>query len=190
MSGAKRFDWPSVHARLERAQLAIEFPARSKEQLEELYRERAARLARPVVAEAGGVQESILIFRLGSERYAIPVLSIAQIAKRPPVAPAPGMPAEIAGLVQIRGEIRVAWNLARVLGLPENEMSESGAVLLIKTSGGEAGLLVDEVEDVRSVNENQRRPAPERSPLAAWMTEDLVMVLNTEVLLPQAAEEN
>ena len=190
MSGPKGFDWSAVHQRLERALLAIESTARSKEQLDALYRQRAVRLAMPGVDQSEDTPEEILVFRLASERYAIAVERIVQVARRPPLAPAPGAPAEIAGLVQVRGEIRVAWNLARILGLRDRESTETGSVLLIKTSHGEAGLLVDELEDVRSVAESQRRPAPDSSPQAAWMTDDLVIVLNTEVLLPQAAEEN
>lgn len=190
MKRAKGFDWQSARERLERARLLIESDARSPEQLEALYRERAALLAQPLVTKSSDAGETIMVFRLGSERYAIPLTRITEVVARPRIAPAPGTLPVIAGLIQIRGEIRVTWDLRRLLGVSESESDESATVLLLRTPAGETGLLIDAVEDIRTVGQDGRRPAPERAPHAAWTTEDLVIVLDTETLLPGAAEEN
>jgi purine-binding chemotaxis protein CheW len=189
MNRASGFDWQSARERLQRARLAIESEARSPEQLEALYAQRAAVLAQPP-AQTSDAGEAIMVFHLGAERYAIPLTRIAEVVARPRIAPAPGTLPVIAGLIQIRGEIRVTWNLRRLLGLSESDSGEGATVLLLRTTTGEAGLLVDDVEDIRTVVQSRRRPAPDGAPHAAWSTEDLVIVLDTETLLPRAAEEN
>lgn len=193
MSATEGIDWRAARERLERIRRAIESGARSDEQLDALYRARAALLSKPAGADAIAPGESIMIFRLGTARYGIPLADVAEVAARPRMAPAPGAPPEIAGLMQIRGEIRVVWNTARALHLPKADVGETASVLLLRTGAGEAGILVDEVEDIRHVQEDERRPAPEKSPHAAWMTGDLVIVLNAGALIPGSrdrTEEN
>jgi len=190
MSKAKEFDWTAAKQRLERARAAIESDSRSEEEVEALYRERAAMLARPIVLEKIDTGEAIMIFLLGAERYAVPLEKVAEVVARPQIAAAPGTSDEISGLVQIRGEIRVAWDIRRVLGLMAGENREGEIMLLLRTGVGEAGILVDEVEDIRAVTDNQRGSPPEGARHAAWMTDDLVIVLDTEALLPKATEEN
>ena len=58
--------------------------------------------------------------------------------------------------------------------------------MLLRMVSGEVGVLVDEVEDIRNVHETERRPPPENSVEGTWMTHDLIVVLNTERLLPEA----
>ncbi len=185
MTANQGIDWRAARERLESARRAIESGARSDEQLDALYRARAALLAKPPGADTAARGESIMIFRLGTARYAAALADVVEVAARPRIAPAPGAPAEIAGLMQIRGEIRVVWNTARTLHLAQTDIGETASVLLLRTPAGEVGILVDDVEDIRNVNEDERRPAPEKSPHAAWMTDDLVIVLNAGSLFPE-----
>ncbi len=190
MSGAKRLDFQGARERLERALLAIESETRPPEELEAIYRQRAALLSAPLEAGAGEASEAIVVFRLGSGRYAVPLASVSEVTARPRVAPVPGSLEEMEGLIQVRGEIRVVWNLRRLLGLePAPEGGEDRTALLLRTGKGEAGVLVDEVEDIRSVRATERLPAPEDSAAGAWMTSDLVLVLNAEGLLPEYKTE-
>lgn len=201
-AAAEGFDWQAARAQLERARSAIEASGRSDEQIEKLYRRRAELLAQPAAgtSAAGDAVETIMVFRLGAERYAAPLAAVAEVIARPRIAAAPGAPAEIAGLIQVRGEIRVVWDLRQLLGLPSPGLPGDGppgenndgpgVVLLLRTAAGEAGALADEVEDIRVVQEDEKRPALEKAAHAAWMTADLVTVLDTESLLPGETEEN
>ncbi len=189
MSAGKGFDWEAAKARLERARLAIESEGHNSEQVEALHRGRAEALAR---RDAGSAEtgERILIFRLGQERYAFPLAKVAEVVMKPRIAPAPAAPPEVAGLIQVRGEIRPVWDPAPLLGLTQTDSSESRDVLLLRLAGGEAGCLVSEVEDILAVKEDERRPAPDKAPHAAWMTSDRVVVLDPATLFPGRTERN
>jgi len=185
MSDSKRLDFQGARERMLRALTVIESDIRPREEIEAAYRQRAEWLARPLELDAGDAPEDIVIFRLGESRYAVPLRSVAEVTARPLVAPAPGAPESIAGLIQVRGEIRVLWNLRKLLGLaPRGEPGENRTALLLRTGKGEAGVLVDEVEDIRTVNAPDRRPPPDDSSAGAWMTEDLIIVLDTDGLWP------
>ncbi len=189
MTAREGFDWEAAKARLERARLAIDSAGHDREQMEALYRRRARVLAQP---EAGTVEEGekIIIFRLGSSRYAFPLAIVSEVIVKPRIAPAPGSPAEVAGLIQVRGEIRAVWNLGRTLGLAGANAGEAENVLLVRATGGEAGCLVGEVEDILAIKDDDRRPPPDKAAHAAWMTEGLVVVLDAEAMFPGRTERN
>jgi purine-binding chemotaxis protein CheW len=170
---------------MERALASIESVVASPEELESVYRRRAEWLARPIESSDDETAGQIVIFRLEGARYAVPLNSVVEVIARPLITPAPGAPPEVAGLIQVRGEVRVVWNLQRILGLPPSQQNDGNpAALLLRPSRGGAGVLVDEVEDIRRVPDNQRCPAPEDSRMSAWMTGDLVTVLNVDALFP------
>jgi purine-binding chemotaxis protein CheW len=181
MSGSKGLDWQLARERLERAQLAIETNFRTEVEFQEILRQRAAALAFEI-QESEEAGETILVFRLTSGQYAVPLRSVVEVTARPAVAPAPGTPPSISGLMQVRGEIRVVWNLNLILGLPPRMEQEGAVALLLRTGNAEAAVLVDEVDDIRTVKEAGKLSAPEGALHAAWMTDDLIIVLDTERL--------
>jgi chemotaxis signal transduction protein len=185
MNARTRLDFKGARERMERALRDIESDIHSPEEAEKIYLRRAALLAQPIelVGSEGG--ESIVIFLLGKERYAVLLASVSEIIAPPPVAPAPGAPGDIDGLIQVRGDIRVVWNPRKLLGLAQqSEPGNTSTALLLRIPGGEAAVLVDEVEDIRTVRLTERRPAPADAVQGAWMTHDLIIVLNPAVLWP------
>jgi purine-binding chemotaxis protein CheW len=174
-------DFTGPKARVERALREMESNHQSPEAIQKVYLQRADLLAQPPERNEPG--ENILVFLLGTEKYAVPLAGVSEVIARPPVAPAPGAPSEIDGLIQVRGEIRVVWNLGKLLGLAsESEAVKPSIALLLRAQGGEAAVLVDQVEDIRNVRPQERRPAPVGSVQSAWMTDDLVIVLDPVAL--------
>jgi purine-binding chemotaxis protein CheW len=185
MSGSNRLDFEQARKRMERALASIESTAASPAELESVYRQRAEWLARPLDSGEDETAGQIVIFRLDNARYALPLNSVVEVIARPRITPTPGAPPEVAGLIQVRGEVRVVWNLQRILGLPSShESGANPAALLLRLAGGEPGVLVDEVEDIRAVPDKQRCPEPQDSVMSAWMTADLVTVLSVDALFP------
>ncbi len=153
-----------------------------------LLAHRAKRLAAPAQgveqpADSPGRHESVMIFRLGADRFALPLAGLLQVLPRTKLATVPGSPPEVAGLIQIRGEVRPVYHVRLLLELTPGPVDSHGAVLLLRHEGGEFGILVDAVEEVRAVPENMRRPGTPARGHAGWMTEDLVPVLSVGLLL-------
>jgi len=182
----KPLDWEAARDRLEHLR---EWTGRAGTpeagQVAQAYRRRAALLAEPLrpASEVPGA-EAIVIFRAGGERFAVPLSEVAEIIPNPACTPVPGAPPELAGVIQVRGEIRPVCELSRVLGLAGEPQRRSRTVLLLRKGAREFGLRIDAVDDIRMPAAGERRPAPEPlSRHARWMTGDLVPVLDTDVLL-------
>jgi purine-binding chemotaxis protein CheW len=60
----------------------------------------------------------ILHFPLGARRVGLSISEVREISEIPPPTPVPGAPAEIAGIVEIRGRIVTLMDIARIQGVP------------------------------------------------------------------------
>jgi chemotaxis signal transduction protein len=103
----------------------------------------------------------------------------------------------VAGLIQIRGEVRPVLNAGKILGVPQLGLPQLGVpendggtkiILLLRRGSREIGIQVDEVEDIRTVSEDERKPPFHGAVHARWMTDDLVTVLDTNSLLEEHTE--
>jgi purine-binding chemotaxis protein CheW len=187
---AGAFDWTAARARVERFQEALERgEGRSPAERERILRERAERLACPQELPGSALAgDGIVVFRIGAERYGLPLSRMVEIISRPLCAAVPGAPDRLAGVIQVRGEIRPVLDLAQALRVQRNEPPERHSVLLVRGSGREFGVRVDEVEDIRVLTENERGPAPAGAGRVMWMTPDGTGVLNADMLLDEVAQ--
>jgi chemotaxis signal transduction protein len=179
----KPLDWAAALARLAWMQDSLDRAENpSPEALERTYNERAKRLAK-ANDSADSLQETemLLVFRLGEEKYAFPVSEITEILRQSKLAPVPGAPPFVAGVIQVRSEIRTVCNLQHRLGIAQTTSDAGGDVILLRGGRSPFGVRVDGVEEIRRVMKDDRRLAGHSSHVA-WMTDDLVRVLNTETL--------
>jgi purine-binding chemotaxis protein CheW len=183
----RSFDWEQVRRKMEQSQMQADFALRDRESMETVFRERAARLAQRVRLDTSATFEA-LVFTLGAERYAIELSGLAEVLPLIGCIAVPGAPRELAGVVNLRGEIRPVLDLARVLALPEAEGRAPGWLLLLRGNGQTVGLRVDQVEKIRSfrsdevVNPDQNAVRPADGYLKA-ISKDTIMLLNTDKLL-------
>lgn len=176
-------DWKVALARLEQARKGFEQAGSPAANRERIFRRRAELLARPLPAEGiPAEREAILIFHAGDGRYGVPLSRVSEVIHGAALAPVPGAAPRIAGVIQVRGEIRLVLDLARLLGV-ESQEAASAAVVLLSYRGREVGVRTGPVDDIRTAAEAGRRAAPHGSPHAAWMTGDLVTVLDVDSLL-------
>jgi purine-binding chemotaxis protein CheW len=109
----------------------------------------------------------------GTETFGLPVESVQTIFRIEGVTPVPLGPAEVEGLVNLRGRIVTAVSLKRRLsGTPLNP--PRGALAIgIEHNGENFALIVDEVGDVITCEETARigRP-PHIEPTRARLTRD------------------
>jgi purine-binding chemotaxis protein CheW len=186
---SKAFDWEKVRAQLALSGHRLEQTlADSDEERERVYRKRADLLAQPRSRQDDSSGEKIIVFRLGAARFAIPLIAIAEIIVDSRTVPAPGAPPEVAGLMQVRGEVRPIWNLGRLLGLPDSVPHKGKTVLLLRRGSREIGVQVDSAEDILEVAPAMRRPAPPGFAHVVWTTEDSITVLDVHSLLERPTE--
>ncbi len=179
-------DWEGARERLAAGRDALEGAfAPTAEQVEGAFRKRAAQLARPAVPRPAGDEAGVLVFEAGGGRYGIELDRLAAVMAAGPCSPVPGAPPELAGVMQVRGEIRPVWEASRLLGREEDTGGEGTHVLLLRAVEREVGLRVGGVSEIRRVAPGDRRPAAGQPPWVRYVTPDLVAVVDTEELLKQ-----
>ncbi len=111
---------------------------------------------------AGEQQEDIrqlLTFEVDSTPYAVPVERVREIVRIRPITPVPRVPAEVCGVISLRGEIVEVIDLRRCLDLQPVELVRSTRIIVVHSeSGNVAGILVDAVREVSRVAEDAIRP--------------------------------
>jgi purine-binding chemotaxis protein CheW len=104
-------------------------------------------------------EESYFSVFANGEAFGLSVLHAQTIFRITSVTPIPLGPADIIGLVNLRGRIVTAVSLRRRLGLPFDEVKNSLAIG-IEHKGENFALIVDEVGDVLSLDASMKVQIP------------------------------
>jgi purine-binding chemotaxis protein CheW len=99
-------------------------------------------------------------FVVCDELCGLDVAVVQEILRAPPPTRVPLAPAAVAGLMNLRGQIVVAVDLRRRLGLPPREAGLVPTTVVVRGAGGLAGLLVDAAGDVAEAREEAFVPPP------------------------------
>lgn len=86
-----------------------------------------------------------LAFRLDSDLFAVPVATIREIVRPPPITPVPRAPPAILGIMSGRGRVVTVVDARRKMGLPETPVTGRSRILVTEQGTERIGLLVDEV---------------------------------------------
>lgn len=97
----------------------------------------------------------LVVFSAGGRGVGIPIDSLSEVVPVRPITPLPGAPAEVCGLINIRGRLRTVVDLARCLGLPPVQPGPECRVAMTEAGGRGAGFLVDGVRGVIRHSEAQ-----------------------------------
>jgi chemotaxis signal transduction protein len=89
---------------------------------------------------------------VGDELYALPVQSVLEVAEADDVAPVPRGGRALLGVRNLRGEVLPVFDLATVLGRPDDRPARRHVV--VEHDGRRAGLAVAGVEDVGPLAES------------------------------------
>ncbi len=100
---------------------------------------------RAKVARARGAVVEYLAFRLDADLYAVPVATIREIVRPPPITPVPRAPRAILGIMSGRGRVVTVVDARRKLRLAEAPVSGRSRILVTELGTERIGLLVDEV---------------------------------------------
>lgn len=98
---------------------------------------------------------TILVFRLASDRYGIPVEHARQILLAVRVTPLPGSPPVVEGVVDVRGALVPVFDMSRRFGLVERELGIDDHFILATAGEREALLHVERVEGVEEVEDTE-----------------------------------
>jgi purine-binding chemotaxis protein CheW len=103
-----------------------------------------------------------VVFRIGSERYGLPLAAVREVVNPAPMSVVPRAPRSVRGIMNLRGRVITIVDLETLLALapgrPSPEPLTQGKVVLLDRGRRDLGLLIGEVEGVHSLEEIA--PAP------------------------------
>lgn len=144
-----------------------------------------------VTTLTAGTTVQLCTFYVDTLFFGVDVLEVQEVIRRQEMTVVPLSPAEVSGLINLRGQIVTAIDLRARLGLPPR--AQVGGVdaevlnVVVRTSDGAVSLLVDEIGDVLHVtDEALESPPPTLDPKAREVIDgvykldgQLLLVLNT-----------
>jgi len=130
-------------------------------QCEDAWLEVARRAARGRPAsEVAPNRQRLLVFALDGAPYALPVERVREIVRQRPITPVPRLPAEVLGVISLRGQIIQVIDPRPRLALPAARPGARSRIVVAHDGEGRvAGILVDSVEEVVTVAEEGMRDA-------------------------------
>ena len=103
-------------------------------------------------------QRELLEFSLDGGSYALPIESVREIVRPRALTPMPHVPAEVLGVISLRGQILQVLDARQRIGLPAAAPARGSRVIVMNGGHGEVtGLLVDAVHEVLRVDERELR---------------------------------
>ncbi len=120
------------------------------------------------MAETENTQEKVkngevlrwVTFHLDKEVYGINVMQVQEVLRYSEIAPVPGSPAYVLGIINLRGNVVTVIDTRMRFGLEPAEVTDSSRIVIIEASEQVVGILVDSVAEVVDLSTDDIDPAP------------------------------
>lgn len=112
-----------------------------------------------------GEDLQIVVFRLSSEEYALPITKVKDINRIMPLTKMPKSPAFMKGVINLRGEIIPVVDLRERFGLTANEATDDSRIMIVDFNNQLIGIIVDGVTEVITIPTAQIDIPPSASKL-------------------------
>jgi len=100
-------------------------------------------------------------FMLDGYLFGVPVPQVQEVIRHQPMTPIPLAPGAVEGLINLRGQIVVAIDLRRRLGLENRPPGKLPMNVVVRSADSVVSLLADEIGDVIEVEESTFEQPPE-----------------------------
>jgi purine-binding chemotaxis protein CheW len=177
-SASDKVDYEALHRRLDEAQAEHESSqVLSPQRRREVLLERARALAESRHEERRETI-SVLAFRVGGERYAVPIEAVDHVLESRGMCLLPGAPRHVLGALVSRSRVVSVLDLRQVLGLEGGGMTDLTRVVVVEAAEECFGLAAEEVEGRLELPLAELSPAPP-GPFT-HLTRERLMVLDLE----------
>lgn len=99
-------------------------------------------------------------FRLGGETYGVNVMQVQEVLRYSEIAPVPGAPGYVLGIINLRGNVVTVIDTRNRFGLPPAEITDHTRVVIIEADNHVVGILVDAVAEVVYLRQSEIETAP------------------------------
>jgi len=109
---------------------------------------------------AGDPVIQLVTFRLKDESYGINVMQVQEVLRVSEIAPVPGAPAYVLGIINLRGNVVTVIDTRTRFGLPTTERDDASRIVIIESDQQVVGILVDSVAEVVELRQSEIDSAP------------------------------
>lgn len=99
-------------------------------------------------------------FRLGEEKYGINVMQVQEVLRVSEIAPVPGAPEYVLGIINLRGNVVTVIDTRNRFGLYSKEQDDATRIVIIETDHHIIGIMVDSVAEVVDLRASEIETAP------------------------------
>jgi purine-binding chemotaxis protein CheW len=99
-------------------------------------------------------------YKLGEETYGINVMQVQEVLRYTEIAPVPGAPEYVLGIINLRGTVVTVIDTRSRFGLPSSEVSDNSRIVIIESDDQVVGIMVDSVAEVVYLRSSEIDSAP------------------------------
>jgi purine-binding chemotaxis protein CheW len=99
-------------------------------------------------------------FRLSGETYGVNVMQVQEVLRYTDIAPVPGAPTYVLGIINLRGNVVTVMDTRNRFGLSQGEVTDSTRIVIVETGQHVVGILVDSVAEVVYLRQSEIENPP------------------------------
>lgn len=99
-------------------------------------------------------------FKLQEETYGINVMQVQEVLRYTEIAPVPGSPDYVIGIINLRGNVVTVIDTRTRFGLETAEVTDNSRIVIIEADKQVIGILVDSVAEVVYLKQSEIDVAP------------------------------
>jgi purine-binding chemotaxis protein CheW len=99
-------------------------------------------------------------FHLEGEKYGIKVMQVQEVLRMTEIAPVPGAPHYVLGIINLRGNVVTVIDTRRRFGLPDVDSDDETRIVIVEANNNVVGILVDSVAEVVDLKMSDIETAP------------------------------
>ncbi|MBE0438522.1 MAG: chemotaxis protein CheW [Gammaproteobacteria bacterium] len=99
-------------------------------------------------------------FQLEDETYGMNVMQVQEVLRITEIAPVPGAPDYVLGIINLRGNVVTVIDTRRRFGLSSKQPDDMARIIVAEVDGNVIGMLVDSVAEVVYLHQSQIETAP------------------------------
>ena len=98
---------------------------------------------------------NILAVSVAGERFGLPITAVREILRAVALAPLPGAPPHVEGVLNARGELLAVFDLRARFGLPTRSIEPTDHLVVVQVGERVVALRVDDADELIDVDDQQ-----------------------------------
>lgn len=99
-------------------------------------------------------------YHLDNEVYGVNVMQVQEVLRVTEIAPVPGAPDYVLGIINLRGNVVTVIDTRKRFGLSSKEPNDLSRIIVVEVDENVIGMLVDSVAEVVYLHQSEIGPTP------------------------------